>query len=185
MVNFSCLQEISYLASSTSKLPYTTAFSTVTNSRHNQNFSQPNNIMHEVQSDPDLLARDIRDDSKYIPRRQLQRRVEENVTNTIPQQEATTQPDHIASLKNHPNISNGSSQAKLAEDNSAPSDVSEMEVPDNVDEVAMLNNVINIAKERKQRDQAGQDGENHKGLTEEEQLVSIGYKTISSVECSD
>ncbi|CAM0139791.1 unnamed protein product [Umbelopsis sp. WA50703] len=156
----SCLQEINYLASSTSKLPYTAAFSTA-EIQYTKSYSQPN-----------LFSQDMRDDSKSMFKRQSQRNNDTNGTQAIPQQaQSTTHERESTKLGDGHSSSDDSHRAREENEINTPSTMSDVEVPANVDEVAMLNNVINIAKERKQHGQDGDTSGASKDLSEDEQLA--------------
>jgi wobble nucleotide-excising tRNase len=174
MTYTSCLQEINYLTSSTSKLPYTAAFSSTIPNLYTKNVSNLNVASQDAQSELDSSsqARDLRDDNKTSTRRQQQRRTEDNISNLIQQQGTTAlQDDKSMSFDTS---SEDSQSRKVEKVSDTPSTISDIEVPDNVDEVAMINNVINIANERKKRDKSNHSSAASKGLTEEEQLV--GYR---------
>jgi hypothetical protein len=170
----SCLQEINYLASSTSKLPYTAAFSSTIPNQYMK--AQSMSITsQDAQSESYLTPtlRDLRDDIKPSTKRQQQKRADDNISNLISQQGTTTlQDEKLMSPGTSPE---DSQHQKLEKGIDTPSAISDVEVPDNVDEVAMINNVMNIAKERKEREQSSPSHDSRKGLTEEEQeqLVSV------------
>ncbi|CAO3662176.1 unnamed protein product [Umbelopsis ramanniana] len=138
----SCLKEINLLATSTSKLPYTTAFTSSLQNQYTKSPSQTNTASQEVQNDTDLIStlREPGEENKVAAKRQIQKQPDDSVSTFIPQ--------HNPSLLQDGKIERGQQQ-KQDKENDMPSTISDVEVPDNVDEVAMINNVINIAKERK------------------------------------
>jgi hypothetical protein len=162
----SCLQEINHLASSTSKLPYTTALSSSLQPQYTKSPSQTNVASPEVQHNADSIpsARDSRDDSRLAAKRHIQRPPDDSISTYIPQNNSSVlQDDKIER----------SQRQKGEKSRDTPSAISDVEVPDNVDEVAMINNVINIAKERKMKEESSSSSGSRRGLSEEEQLVSI------------
>ncbi|KAG2175403.1 hypothetical protein INT43_001050 [Umbelopsis isabellina] len=157
----SCLQEINYLASSTSKLPYTAAFSSTAELPYSKSFSQPN-----------LFSQHMRDDSRFISKRHSQKDNETASAQAISQQtQSTTQLQESIKPADSPSVSDDDLRVKEENEIDAPSAIPDVEVPANVDEVAMFNNVINIAKERKQHAQDGEASGKSKYLSEDEQLA--------------
>ncbi|KAI8575566.1 hypothetical protein K450DRAFT_261266 [Umbelopsis ramanniana AG] len=157
----SCLKEINQLALSTSKLPYTTAFTSGLQNQYSKITSQASqDVQHDTESISTL--KDPSEENKAAARRQTPKQPDDSMSTFIPQ--------HNTSLLQDGKIESGQQQ-KVDKDNDIPSTISDVEVPDNVDEVAMINNVINIAKERKQRDQSNPGSGSRKGLSEEEQLT--------------
>jgi hypothetical protein len=154
------------LATSTSKLPYTTAFTSNLQNQYTKSPSQTNTASQEVQNDTDSIStlREPGEENKVAARRQTQKQPDDSMSTFIPQ--------HNPSLLQDGKIERGQQQ-KQDKENDMPSTISDVEVPDNVDEVAMINNVINIAKERKKRDQSNPSSGSRRGLSEEEQLVGV------------
>ncbi|KAM3588325.1 1,2-dihydroxy-3-keto-5-methylthiopentene dioxygenase [Umbelopsis sp. WA50703] len=112
------------------------------------------------------------DDSKSMFKRQSQRNNDTNGTQAIPQQaQSTTHERESTKLGDGHSSSDDSHRAREENEINTPSTMSDVEVPANVDEVAMLNNVINIAKERKQHGQDGDTSGASKDLSEDEQLA--------------
>jgi hypothetical protein len=165
-ISQSCLKEINHLALSTSKLPYTTALTSSMQTPYTKSPSQTNITSQDVQHDAESIStwKDPSEENKVAARRQTQKQPDDSMSTFIPQ--------HNASLLQDGKIERGQQQKRDSE-NDMPTTISDVEVPDNVDEVAMINNVINIAKERKKRDQSNPGSGSRRGLSEEEQLVSI------------
>lgn len=149
------------MASSTSKLPYTAAFSSTAELPPSKSLSQPN-----------LFSQHMRDDSRFMSKRQSQKANETTSAQVIPQQtQSTIQSQESIKPADGPLSSDDNPKVNAGNEVNAPSTISDVEVPANVDEVAMLNNVINIAKERKQHGQDGETSGKSKYLSEDEQLV--------------
>lgn len=154
------------MATATSKLPYTTAFTSGLQNQSTKSPTQTNTAPQEVQNDTDSISitREAGEENKAVVRRQTQKQPDDSMSTFIPQ--------HNPSLLQDGKIEKSQPQ-KQDKEIDIPSTISDVEVPDNVDEVAMINNVINIAKERKKRDQSNPSGGSRRGLSEEEQLVGV------------